>query len=208
MSVILAQPGNSRRESLHGRRVACPVVDAKRALREEMRRRLAALPNARRCTEEDLVTAAIQDTPEWRAARTVLLYRSVSPEFSTVGLANGAWRAGKRVAFPRITPTALVLHEVRAWHEFTGTTHGIPEPGAALAVVDPASVDLAIVPGVAWDDAGRRLGRGGGFYDRLLPKLRLAWGIGFDIQRVPAVPAEGHDWPVHRVWTGSSVLES
>lgn len=170
-----------------------------------MRGRLAALSNAKRCVEEDLVTAAIQDSAEWRAARTVLLYRSVPPEFSTVGLANGAWRAGKRVAFPRIEPTRLVLHEVAGWHQFTGTTHGIPEPGPSLATVDPEAVDLAILPGVAWDENGGRLGRGGGHYDRLLPRLRLAWGIGFDAQVVPRVPSEAHDLTVTKVWHAAAV---
>lgn len=178
-------------------------MDAKATLRAQVRARLAALPPTRRALEEDLVTAAIQDAPEWRAARTVLLYRSVPPEFTTVGLANGAWRAGKRVVFPRIVPGgggSLALHEVRAWHEFTGTTHGIPEPGPSLPVVRPADIDLAILPGVAWDGEGGRLGRGGGFFDRLVPQLRLCWGLAFDVQVVPRVPVLEHDQRVHRVW--------
>src|SRR5437868_15040330 len=78
------------------------VAEAKRALRAQVRARLLALPPAQRALEEELVTAAVQDAPEWRAAGTVLLYRNVPPEFSTVGLANAAWRTGKRVLFPRI----------------------------------------------------------------------------------------------------------
>ena len=173
----------------------------KALLRSAARRRVAALSHARRCAEEDLVTATIQDTPQWRAARTVLLYRSVPPEFTTVGLANGAWRAGKRVAFPRIAGEGrLLLHAVHGWHELTGVTHAIPEPSAGAPSVAPADVDLAIVPGVAWDDSGGRLGQGGGYFDRLLPHLRLAWGVAFDAQVVPAVPREAHDQRVHRVW--------
>lgn len=177
------------------------ALDAKATLRRDALQRVASLRHAQRCAEEDLVTAAIQATPEWQAARTVFLYRSVPPEFTTVGLANAAWRAGKRVVFPRILGGgALSLHVVHGWHEFTGTTHGIPEPGASAPPLIPEDVDLAIVPGVAWDDEGGRLGRGGGYFDRLLPRLRLSWGIGFDAQVVPRVPVEAHDRRVSRVW--------
>lgn len=182
------------------------VAEAKRALRKEVAARLAALPPARRALEEELVTAAVQDAPEWRGAATVLLYRSLPGEFSTVGLANGAWRQGKRVAMPRVAgPGVLALHEVRAWTDLRPGAFGVHEPSATLPVLEPEQVDLAVVPGVAWTRAGQRLGRGGGFYDRLIPRLRLAWGVGFDAQVVEAVPMEAHDARVARVWTASEV---
>lgn len=175
-------------------------------MREEVLRRLAALRPAQRALEEELVAAAVQDSPEWRSARTVLLYRNLPGEFSTVGLANGAWRAGKRVAMPRVAgPGRLALHEVRAWTDLRPGAFGIHEPAASLPGVEPAAVELAIVPGVAWTRDGSRLGRGGGYYDRLLPGLRLAWGVGFDLQVMAAVPMEPHDSRVARVWTAASV---
>jgi 5-formyltetrahydrofolate cyclo-ligase len=181
-------------------------VHSKGEVREEVKRRLAALPPARRALEEELVTAAVQDTPEWRAARLVLLYRNLPSEFSTVGLANGAWRSGKRVAMPRVVaPGELALHEVRAWTELRPGAFGIHEPLASLPVVRPGDVDLAFVPGLAWTRQGDRLGRGGGFYDRLLPDLRLAWGLAFDVQVMAEIPMEPHDARVRRVWSASAV---
>lgn len=183
------------------------AVAEKKRLRSEVLRRLGQLRPAQRALEEELVTAAIQDSPEWRAAGTILLYRNLPGEFSTVGLANGAWRAGKRVAMPRVAgPDRLVLHEVRAWTDLRpGGAFGIHEPDVSLPVIAPAAVDLAIVPAVAWTREGARLGRGGGFYDRLLPDLRLAWGVGFDVQVMAAVPVQAHDVVVHRVWTAAAV---
>jgi 5-formyltetrahydrofolate cyclo-ligase len=74
-----------------------------------------------------------------------------------------------------------------------------------LPTIEPAEVDLAIVPGLAWTRDGARLGRGGGYYDRVLPGLRLAWGVGFDVQVMAYVPLESHDGRVSRLWSASVV---
>lgn len=181
------------------------LAQDKAALRRRMRDALAGLAPAQRALEEELVTAAIQATPEWAAARTVLLYRSVGTEWSTVGLANAAWRQGKTVAFPRMDPTGLQLHVVASWTQFVAGPHAIPEPSATARPVQPGDIDLAIVPGLAFDPAGGRLGRGGGDFDRLLPKVRRSWAPCFDLQVIPAVPMEAHDHSVQRVVHAANV---
>lgn len=215
--------------------VGVVVANPKAAVRAQVKAGLAALAPARRALEEELVTAAIQATPEWRGAGTVLLYRSAAPEITTVGLALAGWRAGKRLLFPRVVglhtagrPTAspasqatkapplidgpdrphaeageagLTLHACTGWHDFASGAYGLLEPAAHCPQVPPEQVELAIIPGVAWDAQGGRVGRGGGYYDRLLPTLTCpTWGIGFDAQVVETVPREGHDVHVTRVW--------
>lgn len=151
------------------------------------------------------MTAAVQADSVWARARTVLLYRAQPPEFSAVGLTNGAWRVGKRVLFPRINDAkagTLSLHEVTRWGQLQPGTFRLLEPMPDCPEVPAEEVDLAIVPGLAWDAKRHRLGRGGGFYDRLLPRVAApAWGIGFDCQLVDEVPAEPHDQAMERVWT-------
>lgn len=182
------------------------VAEAKKRVRTEMLRRLGAIPPARRALEEELVAAAVQDAPEWRTAGTVLLYRNLPGEMSTVGLANGAWRAGKRVAMPRVAGQGqLALHAVAAWTDLRPGAFGIHEPPPTLPYVNAGDVDLAVVPAVAWGRDGVRLGRGGGYYDRLVPRLRLAWGIGFDVQVVRDVPVQAHDARVARVWHAAAL---
>jgi 5-formyltetrahydrofolate cyclo-ligase len=182
------------------------VAESKKRLRAEALRRLAEIRPAQRALEEELVTGAIQGTPEWKAARWVLLYRDLPGELSTVGLANGAWRLDKQVAMPRVAgPGVLALHEVRAWTDLRPGAFNIQEPPASLPVVDPGTIDLAIVPGIAWTRDGWRLGRGGGYYDRLVPRLRLAWGVGFDVQVMASVPREPHDAKVAKLWAASSL---
>lgn len=183
------------------------LVEQKAALRARMRQALTALPPARRAQEEEAVTAAVQATPEWRDAQLVSIYRSIATEFSTVGLANAAWRAGKRVCFPRVTQWGgLELHLVGSWAEFVpGATYGIPEPKPDAPAIRARDVDLGIVPGLAFDSKGGRLGRGGGHFDRLVPRLDRSWAVAFDCQIVDKVPLEGHDTPVDRVWHASAI---
>ena len=174
-------------------------------MRERMRAARRALPPRARALEEELVNAAIQADSAWASAGTVLLYRNVRSEFSVVGAANAAFRDGKRVCFPRVVGTELSLHAVTGWHALAPGAFGIQEPAAADPEVAAREVDVAVVPGLAFDDEGHRLGQGGGFYDRLLPRLPLAWGVCFDAQRVPALPREAHDVHVARVWHAAAV---
>ena len=81
---------------------------------------------------------------------------------------------------------------------------GIPEPQGEAA--DPASIDLTLVPGAAFDKSGGRLGRGGGYYDRYLPLVRgLTVGLAFECQMLETVPREAHDIGIQRVVTESAV---
>ncbi|MGB0652038.1 MAG: 5-formyltetrahydrofolate cyclo-ligase [Thermoplasmatota archaeon] len=186
------------------------LAAAKDALRADMRARLAALKPLERALEEEVVNAAVQATPEWTAARTVLLYKAKAPELSVVYLGNAALRTGKRLVLPRVADRAtgaLGLHHVADWLQLEKGAFGLMEPRADLPVVAPEEVELAVVPGLAWDAAGGRLGQGGGFFDRLLPHLGgPAWGVGFDCQVVDEVPREPHDAAVERAWTMGSIV--
>ncbi|MHB8633247.1 MAG: 5-formyltetrahydrofolate cyclo-ligase [Thermoplasmatota archaeon] len=174
---------------------------SKAELRSRVGAALSALPPARRAMEEEWVVAAIQADPLWRRSRTLLLYRSKAPEFSTAGLILAAWRHGKRTLFPRVEGESLTLHAAASWGAFAPGYRGILEPPAGVAV-PPVEVELALVPGVAFDADGGRLGRGGGHYDRLLAELSSpVWAPAFRAQLLETVPRDAHDRPVTKVWT-------
>ncbi len=206
---------------LQGHREPYPVAGLgggvaldKAALRSAAQQTLASLGPRVRAQEEELVNAAIQASPEWHAARTVLVYKHKNPEFSVVGLTNGALRVGKRVVLPRVADRRegrLELRLLRDWADLVPGAFGIQEPRVECPLVGPGEIDLAIVPGLAWTRAGARLGWGGGFYDRLLPRLERdgcrVWGVGFDGQVVEDLPVEAHDQAVDEVWTAARVVE-
>ena len=145
------------------------------------------------------IRTEIEALPEFRSARTVLLYASMPGELPTSGWLE-AWSGSKRLVLPRVCGKELELREYFPALMENGYM-GIPEPSSEAPSVSPDEVDLAIVPGVAFDADGRRLGHGGGFYDRLLPLLRCPrFGVCLPFRMVERVPSGEMDARVDRVF--------
>ena len=126
---------------------------------------------------------------------------------STTALASG-----REVSLPRVDARRRMLEPVRIvdpGRDLVPGFHGIPEPAAHCALAEVASIDWVLVPGIAFDRDGRRLGYGGGYYDRLLPLLpadcrRVAGAFaGQCVDRVPSAP---HDARVDVLITEDDVL--
>lgn len=130
----------------------------------------------------------------WRAARTVLLYHALPDEVDTQRLIDNALFTGKTVLLPVVVGTELELRVFNG--ELSKGAYGIQEP-VGVTFTNYESIDLAVIPGMAFDAYGNRLGRGKGFYDRLLPHIHSPKiGICFPFQRVKEVPVEPHDVPI------------
>jgi 5-formyltetrahydrofolate cyclo-ligase len=192
------------------------AADALRQAKKAMRARVVAARNALSAQAHAADSRAIGDRvaalPSFRAARTVLLTLPFGSEWNVRPLAELALASGKRVTLPRVDATtrSLVLHAVDDLRAGIATGfRTIPEPRADTPLVDPEAIDWVLVPGVAFDDAGRRLGYGGGYYDRLLPRLRRGTprvAGAFDVQIVPEVPAGPHDARVGSIITPYTMI--
>lgn len=186
------------------------LLVAKSALRAQVRAARAAVPPAEREAAAEAVARRIAALPELAAARLVLGYCARSEEIDPFPALVRLRAQGARIAYPRVTgPGTLDLHEIGDERELEFGSFSIREPVPHAPRVAPGDVDAVIVPGVAFDAKGRRMGYGGGFYDRLLPQLppgcpRIA--IAFDEQVVDEVPADTHDQGVDLVVTPSRII--
>lgn len=134
--------------------------------------------------------------------QTILLYHSLPDEVCTHQLIRDLAAVGKTVLLPTVVGEELQLHQ------YTGDTHlgtsasfGIQESQGPLFTDHPL-IDLAIIPGMAFTPQGDRLGRGKGYYDRLLPHLTCPLiGIAFPFQLLPTIPTEPHDIRMTEVLT-------
>lgn len=174
----------------------------KQDLRDEMRRRRRALGPDEVARRSSDVAAGVRALPEWEAARTVALYAATDGEPDMSGLAD----ASKRFCFPRVEGDRLAFCEATP-ASLAPARFGIPAPPAGASETPRDSIDLYVVPGLAFDAEGRRLGRGGGYYDGALRLARGAKvGVAWDFQIVESVPERGDDVRVDAVVTESRVL--
>src|SRR6266545_7228159 len=173
--------------------------EAKTALRRDLLSRRDALPIEHRVAAGDAILARIAVLPSFVHAHTVLLTLAFRSEWDTLPLVRTALAAGKIVVLPRVDQASrmLALHALSdPVADIVPGYRGIPEPRADAPAIAAERVDWVLVPGVAFDRDGRRLGYGGGFYDRLLPLLaghspRIA--ACYALQIVDAVPSGPHD---------------
>lgn len=178
----------------------------KRALRRAMVARLLALDPADRARQEAALAARLESLPGFDSAGTVLLYASVFPEeIATGAILRRALDLGKQLVLPRVERAE---HRLRLYRiedldaDVEPGTLAIPEPRRDCPELGPEAVDWILVPGLAFDRLGYRLGRGGGHYDRLLPQLRPEsprWALALEPQLVDSLPTAPHDQPIDGV---------
>lgn len=170
----------------------------KRELRRQQKAHLQALGPLERGQQESKLCQSLRQL--WDASRRpwVLGFASLSEEPNLEEFWGLVLRQG-RLALPRVSGVKLIFHEVKSWSELVRVPPwGIQEPSPESSLWPPGEVpnSLILVPGLAFDRRGGRLGRGKGFYDRFLASLLpgvLAWGVGWQESLVEEVPREAHD---------------
>ena len=139
----------------------------------------------------------------FRKAKRIMFYLAYDGEVETEEMIKEAMKQGKIVAVPvcKVKEKKIIPCKIGPDTEFNRGPYGIKEPRKKIPL-PLKELDLVIVPGVAFDKKGMRLGRGKGYYDfflKELPKKTTTIGLAFDFQIVPRLPSLSHDMPVDRV---------
>lgn len=153
---------------------------------------------------------------ELESARRLALYASFKNEVLTDAIFEYALAHGKEVFFPRVVrgKKGLMFLRVHGKKDFTQGSYEIHEPAhdRGLDMAEPSSFDgIIIVPGVAFDRNGNRLGYGKGYYDKALDGINkecLVAALAFDFQIVDRIPAEAHDIKMHKIITESRAINT
>ena len=182
----------------------------KKTLRTAMRQQLKERIDTRDPNTAAAAAAIVAEQEVFRRANTIFCYVAMPYELDTKPLIALAKAAGKRVVYPVCMPEYQMLclepRDDTAWRP---GKFGILEPDPERSfVVEQQKIDLIIVPGLAFDRRGNRLGQGGGYYDRFLAKTKNACFIGFcyEEQVLETVPVSEFDIPLHGLATETGVM--
>jgi 5-formyltetrahydrofolate cyclo-ligase len=187
------------------------IQNAKAALRKQIRGILQKISPAARNTLSAQIRDRLKEQVFWKNAGSVLFFAPASNEADVWPLLEEALNTGKTAALPRFDSTdqsyvACRVQNLRS--EIVTGEFGIREPEAKCVEIPLSKFDLVLVPGVAFDLHGHRLGRGRGFYDRLLAEVRGAkCGVAFDEQLASEVPTGTLDVQVNFILTATRCVK-
>ncbi len=182
------------------------MVETKQELRRKYKRAVKALSGEEKRAASHEIAGRIVSMPEYKEALTVMVYSALPDEVDLTPLLDHPFSEGKRFVYPLcLNDTDMVVMLPGKWNE---GMYGIMEPDhESSEAVAPGIIDLVICPGVAFDDAKTRMGKGRGYYDRYLPGCVNAKVImaAFEAQHAPTLPREDTDVLMDQVVTERAV---
>lgn len=182
----------------------------KKALRQEALSARRSLSADQRAKKSAAIGRMLQAQPFFLTARCVFAYASMEDEVHTEEILRGMLARGQEVALPYIVGKGhMEAAALLSLADLEEGAHGIRTPKeAGRRIVDPNSIDLILVPGVAFSPSGARLGMGGGFYDAFLPRAAKAFrlALAYQCQIFSEIPMAAHDVGVDRVLTENGFL--
>jgi len=181
------------------------IISKKNEIRLQIRELKNQLSEDQKAQAADSVFNKIELLPEFKSAKKILMYWSTTDELPTHKYVD-KWSAEKEILLPSVVDDDIVIKKYSAKENLKRGNLGIYEPETDGMYL--GKIDLAIVPGVAFDLKMNRLGRGKGYYDRFFDDVETQkWGVGFDFQVVSSVPANDDDKPMNKVISPTKTIE-
>lgn len=171
------------------------LEEQKKALRGETRAAVNSLEKQYTEKADCDIFGLLTGLSEYRDASTVFCFVGTSEEINTVPILEDALHSGKRVGVPKCVVRGIMeVREIKSMGDLAAGAYGILEPGDQCPVIDPKEIDLAVVPCMTCSSDGRRLGYGGGFYDRYLERTGAVKAV-ICRERIMRenIPVDSHD---------------
>jgi 5-formyltetrahydrofolate cyclo-ligase len=184
----------------------------KKSLREQFLTKRKELSKSEVKKKSPQIQHRLFSLMRYRTAKNILFYVSIDNEVDTHDMIKESLARGKTVLVPKTDTTkkTCCISNLLSWDELSPGAYSILEPRQeCIREVPISSVELIIVPGVAFDLHGNRLGHGGGYYDRLLKTAIKAHSIGlaFEFQILKSLPVEEHDEKVEMIVTEDRIIQ-
>lgn len=176
------------------------IQEEKKKIRQKIKSLKKSVSTKDLMTQSKAICLKLELNPLFMESENILLYWSMPDEVDTINLLN-KWYKNKRLYLPVIHGDDLKISQYLGEASLiAGDKYGIPEPGGE-SLDDESIIELVIVPGLAFDDRNNRMGRGAGYYDRILNRLPKAnkIGLAYHFQMLKQVPVEGHDIKMDQV---------
>jgi 5-formyltetrahydrofolate cyclo-ligase len=155
------------------------------------------------------IQKAFLETDNYKCARSIIVYSPIHQEVDTELIVRSAWESGKRVAFPVVVGHELVFREVQDISSLQRGAFGILEPCPTGRIAMPEETDILVLPGIAFDLNGHRIGYGKGYYDKTLHRIEghgKIVGLCYDFQLVDEILGESHDVKMDLIITDKRVV--
>jgi 5-formyltetrahydrofolate cyclo-ligase len=186
---------------------------AKIQIREEIAKSISALTESEIAEKTRSIEAKLFDFANFLEAKIALLYISGDYEVATDNIIKRSYAYGKIVVLPAFDPVKFEMNLMKVDNfekDLVTGPRGVLEPDASRCKIVPLErIDIAVLPGLAFDEKGARLGSGKGYYDRLIPRLAITTrkvALTFEEQIVPQIPMESHDKHVDIIITDKRII--
>jgi 5-formyltetrahydrofolate cyclo-ligase len=182
-------------------------MQTKAEIRKIIKKKRDALDKEQKKNLNEKIHKNINSGSFFKNAKNILFYVSFKNEVDTLNLISDNF-SKKNIFVPKVNGKNIEIYQIESMDDLEAGAFGIPEPKIDSKTENFNKIDLAFIPGIAFDRIGHRIGFGKGFYDKLNKKLCcLKVGLAYSFQIVENIPADKHDEPVDLIITDSEIIE-
>ncbi len=181
----------------------------KQRIRTQALQQISALSKTYRLQADTHIQKALITLPQYVRSKVICYYVSTKNEVDTIQLIKKELSLKrKHIIVPKIFLHQLFLYEISSFKDLRIGSYGIYEPNETCIKIDPSEIDAFIIPGIAFGKDGSRIGRGKGYYDRLLNKITVpVIGLAYNAQMYPSVPYSAKDRKVDIIITENHIYD-